>query len=862
MFKLFDLFRKDRSAECGLPETSIFHRKYASFKGLLLANNQALEIIADLEHTIYQDKPFTYMWAVSQAEALSVEVNTLVKELNALSGERYAELAEAAQRINGKIFSELLHERHFEDTSFVLPIERLSLENAGEVGGKAANLGEICNRANLPVPPGFAVTAYGYQLFLDYNDLSELIARKLKPLDINDTDALMSVSQEIQNRIMDADLPADLESSILQAARDLRETVPADVKLAVRSSATSEDSDASFAGQHSTVLNVSESNLVEAYKEVVASTFSPRAIYYRRRRGYRDQDVNMSVACIVMIPAKASGVMYTVDPNDSRHSVIMISAVWGLAADAVEGAVATDFFQVGKRTLALESEAVAEKKRRLKVDAADGVSEESLPPELQQAACLSATELRLLAEYGLKLERHYGYALDIEWAIDPSGRLYILQARPLKRSQRTSGEPDGSVSPPEEAAAVANPVLLRGGQTACDGAAAGCAYIIESDHMLHHIPEGVVVVARQTSPRYVPVMGRIRAFITDVGSVTGHMASVAREFRIPTLVGTGHATTAIRHGDEITVDATRRIVYRGRVDALLKEKPPVNPMKNSPTYNLVKSVLKRIAPLNLTDSQKESFAPSGCKTLHDIIRFAHEMSMREMFRITDQVSPDDCIAVPLRAYLPVKLLVVDLGNGLRKGWTGRQAELEDVTSIPFRALLAGMKHEQVDWSRTAGVSWGGFASIVAQSAIRDPMTEGRMGAPSYAVIAGHYLNFNSRLGYHFTTIDSFCGPEVNDNYITFYFKGGAADIGRRSRRALMIAQILKQLDFKVALKGDMVRGEIKKYEQAALVEKLDFLGRLLGTVRLLDMQLSDDRQVDWYVEQFMQGNYRFEAGTA
>jgi pyruvate,water dikinase len=861
MFKFFDWFRRERSAECGLPEASIFHRKYASFKGLLLANYRALETIADLEHTIYQDKPFTYMWAVSQTEALSVEVNALVKELNALSGERYPELTAAAQRISGKIFSELLHQRHFEDTSFVLPIERLSLENASEVGGKAANLGEVSNRAHLPVPPGFAVTAYGYQLFLDYNELSELIAAKLKPLDINDTDALMAVSQEIQNRIMDADLPADLESSILQAARDLSETVGPGFKLAVRSSATSEDSEASFAGQHSTVLNVNEENLIEAYKEVVASTFSPRAIYYRRRRGYRDQDVNMSVACIVMIPAKVSGVMYTVDPNDSRHAVIMISAVWGLAADAVEGSVATDFFQVGKRTLALESSTLAEKKRRLKADAAGGVSEESLPPEMQQAACLSAAELRRLAEYGLKLESHYGYALDIEWAIDPGGKLFILQARPLKRAQRAAAEDEAASPASEAAAAIAHPVLLQGGQTACDGAAAGVAYVIESDHMLHHIPQGVVVVARQTSPRYVPIMGRIRAFITDVGSVTGHMASVAREFSIPTLVGTGRATAAIRHGDEVTVDATRRVVYAGRVDALLKEKPPVNPMKDSPTYKLVKSVLKRIAPLNLTDPQKESFAPSGCKSLHDIIRFAHEMSMREMFRITDQVAPDDCIAVPLRVYLPMKVLVVDLGNGLRKGWTGRQAELEDVTSIPFRALLNGMKHELVDWSRTPGLNWGGFASIVAQSAIRDPVAEGRMGAPSYAVIAGHYLNFNSRLGYHFTTVDSFCGQAVNDNYITFYFKGGAADIGRRSRRALMIAQILKQLDFKVELKGDMVRGEIKKYEEAALVEKLDFLGRLLGTVRLLDMQLSDDRQVDWYVEQFMRGNYRFEAGA-
>jgi pyruvate,water dikinase len=168
----------------------------------------------------------------------------------------------------------------------------------------------------------------------------------------------------------------------------------------------------------------------------------------------------------------------------------------------------------------------------------------------------------------------------------------------------------------------------------------------------------------------------------------------------------------------------------------------------------------------------------------------------------------------------------------------------------------------VDWSRDVGISLSGFASIIAQTAIRDPMKEGRMGAPSYAVIAGHYLNFNSRLGYHFTTIDSYCGPEVNDNYITFYFKGGAADIGRRSRRALMIAQILKKLDFKVDQKSDMVRGEMKKYQEDHLRERLDLLGRLLGSVRLLDMHLSEDHQIDWYVEQFLRGNYQFSMDQA
>ncbi len=861
MFKFFDFLKKNRARECGLPQDSIFHRKYASFKRLLLANNHALEIIADLENTIYQDRPFTYMYAVSQTESLVVEVNSIVTALNELSGNNYPDLQACAQRITEGVFSELLRKRHFEDTSLVLPIERLSLDSVSEVGGKAANLGEVYNRAHLPVPLGFAITAYGYQLFLDYNDLPDLIETKLKGLDINHTETLMTVSQKIQARILDASLPADLESSIVQAALELRQKVKHDFKLAVRSSATSEDSDASFAGQHATMLNVSVANIIDAYKRVLASTFSPRAIFYRRHRGYRDQDVNMSVACIMMIDAKVSGVMYTLDPNDSRHAVIMISSVWGLAADAVDGAAMADFFLVDKKTRALQVSEAACKQRRLILDEAEGVAEESVPDELQRVPSLDMREIQLLTASGLKLEEHYGHALDIEWAIDRDNRLYILQARPLKRSTRIGLGP-AAAEMSADRASITQPILLQGGQTACDGAAAGYAYVIESDHTLHQMPEEVVVVARQTSPRYVPLMGRIRAFITDVGSVTGHMASVAREFRIPTLVGTVHGTASIPHGELITVDATNRLVYRGRVDALLSEKRSLNPMKGSPTYNLMKLVLRRIAPLNLTDPQKDDFNPAGCRTLHDIIRFAHEMSMREMFRISDSGTPDECIAVPLRAYLPMKIVVVDLGNGLRQGRTDTHAELDDVNSIPFQAFLKGMKHPGVDWSRDVGISWGGFASIVAQTAIRDPMTEGRMGAPSYAVIAGHYLNFNSRLGYHFTTIDSFCGPELNDNYIIFYFKGGAADIGRRSRRALMIARILKKLEFKVEQKADMVRGELKKYQEDILLEKLDLIGRLLGSVRLLDMHLSDERQVDWYVEEFMQGNYKFEATGA
>jgi len=404
-----------------------------------------------------------------------------------------------------------------------------------------------------------------------------------------------------------------------------------------------------------------------------------------------------------------------------------------------------------------------------------------------------------------------------------------------------------------------HPVLIKGGASASEGSASGLAYVLKSDHNLYDIPKGAILIAHQTSPRYVPVMGRAKAIITDVGSVAGHMASVAREFQIPTLVGTHNATSVIEHSDEITVDATNRVVYKGRVEKLLKEKKAVNPMKGSPTYKATQAALKKIAPLNLLDPKQDNFNPDTCRTIHDIIRFAHEMAMRKMFRISDDIKSKENIAIRLYSSLPLSIYVVDLGGGLSIDPEAREAQKEDVISVPFKALLNGMTHKDIEWSGDIGINWGGFASIVAESVFRDPLKEGRMGGPNYAVISGEYLNFNSRLGYHFATIDTYCGPVVNDNYITFYFKGGAADIGRRSRRATLIALILKKLLFRVEQKGDMIRGELKKYDRVLIEKKLDMIGRLLGSVRLLDMVLSDDGQIDWYVEEFFKGNYTFAA---
>ena len=862
MFKFFDLFRKSKISERISLDESIFKRKYDCFRRILISNNRALEIITDLEHIFYRNRPFTLAYMLIKSEILIGEVFSIVEDLNALSGGEYPRLFDAAEKIGTTILKDFEQKKKIDKTNLVIPLEMLSQDNVSEVGGKAANLGEVYNRVSLPVPQGFAVTAYACQHFLEHNDLSKMINLKLRGLDVNDTEMLLKVSPEIQSMVLNAELPEDLERELCEAANKLKHKLGSDIRLAVRSSATSEDSDASFAGQHSTVLNVTEKNLINAYKEVVSSTFNSRALYYRRSKGYLDQDVIMSVACIMMVDASVSGVMYTIDPNDSRNAVIMISAVWGLGASAVNGTVDTDFYQVNKQNWKIEISEIATKETICKTDVKGGTKHEALSDDLKDKACLNSSQIKMLVDYGLKLERHYGVALDIEWSIDKKNRLYILQARPLKKAfQFIPAETHATSTGISRDELPDNSVLLKRGASASDGTASGLAYVMKSDHNLFDIPEGSILIAQQTSPRYVPVMGRVKAIITDVGSVTGHMASVAREFQIPTLVGTHNATSVIEHSEEITVDATNRIVYKGRVEQLLKEKRVVNPMKGSPTYKAAQAALKKIAPLNLLDPKQDNFNPDACHTIHDIIRFAHEMSMREMFWISDDVKAKENIAIRLHTKLPLSIYLVDLGGGLSIDHKTREAKQEDVISRPFKALLNGMTHRDVVWSGNIGINWRGFASIVAESVFSDPLKEGSMGGPNYAVISSEYLNFNSRLGYHFATLDTYCGPVVNDNYITFYFKGGAADIGRRSRRASLITLILKKLLFKVEQKGDMVRGELKKFDHTLIEEKLDMIGRLLGSVRLLDMVLPDDGQLEWYVEEFFKGNYTFSANN-
>jgi pyruvate,water dikinase len=270
---------------------------------------------------------------------------------------------------------------------------------------------------------------------------------------------------------------------------------------------------------------------------------------------------------------------------------------------------------------------------------------------------------------------------------------------------------------------------------------------------------------------------------------------------------------------------------------------------------------KKITPLYLIDPKEGNFHAKCCETYHDITRFAHEMAMKEMFSLMDQVEMASAQIVHLKTKVPLNLYVLDLGGGLKEDRGKKQYEEGSLRSAPLSALLQGMGHPEISWVRpvpkglTQGLS--GFFSVMYESTL---VKHEDFWDKTYAIISKEYLNLSCKLGYHYSNVEAYCVSDIDSNYISFTFMGGGADITRRRRRTRFIGTVLVKLGFKVEVKADLIKAQFPKYDEATTIEKLNYLGRLMGCSQQLDMSLSNDFMVDKCIEAFLSGDYRFFSG--
>ncbi len=841
---LLDFFRRKKKPA---PPAPTLREIWQGFQQVLSGNNEALVMMGALEEKLSAPGGLDFQSLGSRVEILDRLFADLVGALRRMSGGRWPELEAARLRIEAAIHRWLEEGPRVPPSPLLVRLEEAGPELYGALGGKAGNLARVQNELGLPVPPGVVATLAAYTSFMEQgpDPLLPRLKVRLASLDLADEAAVDRTAKELQAMVAAQSIPPELSEGLLAEARRLAPE-PGQM-LVVRSSGGREDLAATFAGQYETFLGVAPEEVPERWRQVVASQFGQRAMIYFKIQGLDLTEAAMGVLIQRLVAAKSAGVMFTTIPASCDPDRMAVSATWGLAADLVGGKVSADEYVVSKQNGRLLSVTYALKEHRLAVREGRLVRQ-PVAPELAAAPALEEADLARLAAYSRALEEHCGVPHGVEWVKDEEGRLFLVQSRPLQ----LAGVEDRCVREAAEAVAGAR-VLLEAGNIGSPGVAAGPVFHLPEGEPLSGVPAGAVLVVLRTTLRLAPVLPRLAALVTDVGSATGHLALVAREYGIPALVDTVKASQALAPGQVVTVDAYNGRVYQGRVEELLclatRPKPPLA----SPAWERLRPVVDLIAPLTLVDRRSPTFRPENCRTYHDIARFAHEKAIQEMFGLMDQVAAGKVPALKLlklKTGLPLNLHLVDLGDGLASHET--PVPTEDILSRPMRALWRGISHPGITWAGPVPVDVGGFLQVLGQSAIRPPE---KFWDKTYAIVGANYVNYACRLGYHFQSVDSYIGDFPAVNYINFTFKGGAADDTRRIRRIRLIATVLERLGFEMEIYGDVIRGRFRKRPALEMEERLDLLGRLMAYVRQMDMLMSDDAISQTLAERFLAGHY-------
>lgn len=458
----------------------------------------------------------------------------------------------------------------------ILWFQEISKDDGASVGGKGANLGEMYN-AHFPIPNGFVVTAQAYKHFLEFNKLQPEINKVLVNTDVESNDQLQAAAEKVQNLILKAQIPKELQQEIKYAYENLNVSldlmnvskktisfvnIPKDYPyVAVRSSATAEDlPNFSFAGQQATYINVKNvDNVIKAVHQCWASLYTARAIYYREKNNFEHEKVLIAVVVQKMVDSDKAGVMFSMNPGTNDKSEVIIEASYGFGDAVVSGAVSPDRYVVDKDSLTLKDFKVANKLFMFLREQSGRTIKKILSPDKATSRVLTDWEVGKLASLAKKVEAHYGMPQDMEFAIE-NNSIFLVQTRAITTKEKVASKIADEEKQEKE---LESEEAILTGIAASPGIGSGRVKIVEDAKDLDKVKHGDVLVARMTNPDYVAAMERASAILTDEGGQTCHAAIVSREMGIPAVVGTGKATKLLKENDLITVDGKSGKIYRG-----------------------------------------------------------------------------------------------------------------------------------------------------------------------------------------------------------------------------------------------------------------------------------------------------------
>jgi len=820
---------------------SLIQKKYASFQRLRRGDRQALELISRLEEIQQKRLACDIEYIKHLCRLLDREVQELVEALVAFNPIKYALLRNYHRKyafyVNLALMEEGLEEGP-EDGSGGGPPHVLKLSNPlseNLAGGKGCTLSTLLTTPGVPVPPGLAITPAAFYLLLHTNGLVPLIQEQLSRLSPDFADSeetLKEVSRTLQTALLASEKPETLEVEVQNGLSDLG---IADTPLALRSSAVGEDLQASFAGQFESQLGVHPDNWFEAYKKILASKYSPHALFYRISQGFTDRMTPMAVLIMPTIEAAVSGILYTRDPG-------------GTAIDQTSQAVLYMVSGFGE-SLAAGSEYQARAVFDLNENRLEGTG---------PACPLAPDILTAIFQYGQALEALFGLPQDVEWVVDQQGQIFIVQSRPLRMA---AGPAAGAQSDTSQASASdsmpqspypAEQILGRG-QWVSSGKASGRVYKPGEAWSVSEIPDQAILVTDELPPNLALALNKVRAVVAEKGSPACHFASLAREAGITVLCNVRESKD-LEDGQTVSVDSDQGVILDGRLFSS-ESGAKSAAVPETPVFKKLSKALASISPLSLQDPDTDDFSIQSCSSLHDIVRYVHEAGVREMFSLVGRRGIDSYGARRLISGLPLVMHVLDVNSGLSaEGRSGKAVQLAHVRSQPMRKLFEGLSSPAVEWNENIlHYDWDAYAK--SSGAFVD--VEKSTMFSSYAIVDMEYLHALLRFGYHFAVLDTVLGPEAEQNYIHFSFKGGGGNEEQRYFRLQLISQILTHFHFNVKITADLLEAAFDRRPQTDTGANLYRLGIVLGKTVLLDMRLKNEAHVRSLAESIIQEVYGF-----
>ncbi|MEI7619990.1 MAG: phosphoenolpyruvate synthase [Candidatus Falkowbacteria bacterium] len=588
---------------------------------------------------------------------------------------------------------------------FVRFFNELTIKDVPSVGGKNASLGEMYQRLSkvgVLVPNGFATTAEAYRQYLDDSGVKKEIKNILSDLNTKNVVTLTKKAKQVRDLIIATPMPKELEENIISSYQKLSTSYKTkNLAVAVRSSATAEDlPDASFAGQQETYLNVrGDKELLLAVRKCIASLFTARAISYRVDKGFDHFKIALSVGVQKMIHSEASGVMFSIDTESGFKDVVLVSSIYGLGENIVQGAVNPDEFIYFKPTGAIISRKIGNKQLKMiySSDPKNPVKNIKVSPLNQDKPSITDAQAKQLAKWAMLIEEHYKKPMDMEWALDENDKkLYIIQARPeTVQSLR-------NLNVVEQYKLSKKGELILSGQAVGNKIGSGVAHKIIDVKEISNFKPGQVLVTDMTDPDWEPIMKIAGAIVTDKGGRTCHAAIVSRELGIPCIVGTNNITSKVKNGQKITVscaEGDQGFVYDGIIPFKV-EKTDIKNLKKPKT-----KIMMNVAEPDMAFAT--SFIPNdgvGLARLEFIINNsikAHPLALINFDKLKDPVAKKK-IAELTKGYKNKSQYFVDkLADGVAMIGAAFYPKdvivrLSDFKSNEYANLIGGKAYEPIE----------------------------------------------------------------------------------------------------------------------------------------------------------------------